>query len=483
MPALGGGSSFRHCLAGIIYAQGAAMDNYQLLVNTYEKKAIKEDDLSSNDVAGLIIRLNQSLDELRNKPTEFQLDDKFVEQWVEAGNAKLLRVPYFVYNPYVDAQTNYEWFVKHMPYEAGAVMVGIEGAGITSSINYANEVRKFCDLVKPRWNLMIYTREGYLSLLKTWPTDVPYGWAQYPPALYPDKPEQRGWNQVRSELTALSGPANTDKVPGAWKVWRVSDRLILPGCAEPVDVDVFPGTRADLIAWINEKPPIVDGFVEEHTQPYPGVELHKVYRYNSHCFIAIIDPAGKRFEVTRYDGKTVSAVAVEKNAQIVINGGYSGRAVGLQALKGKIYVNKKQWEPWVNFTSDNQPQIHPYEARVTPYNALAGKRFIVQEGGIAPRTSAAWKEYHPRTLVGVTRDGKLIACVVDGRQGPANFGVTLYDGARIMIEFGAWQAIDLDGGGSSAMWVKDRVINSPIDKGLPGTERPVVTHIAIFIPS
>jgi hypothetical protein len=213
------------------------------------------------------------------------------------------------------------------------------------------------------------------------------------------------------------------------------------------------------------------------------VKLFKARRYNSHCFVALIDPAGKRFLVTRYGLKKVSTVARDLGAQIVINGGGygGGHAIGLHASKGTIYQKVLDYEPWLNLTEANLPQINAFNSKAKKYNALAGKRFIVQDGRVSPNTSAAWREVHPRTLAGVTQDGKLIECVVDGRQGPNNIGVDLYDAARIMLEFGAWKALDLDGGGSSTIWVKDRVINSPIESGVPGLERMVGTHVVMFV--
>ncbi|MBM3126943.1 MAG: hypothetical protein FJZ87_18050 [Chloroflexi bacterium] len=466
-----GGDGHRNC-------KGVTVNDYLLLVDTYEAETINEADLKANNVVGMIIRMN-------HMEGGHHLDANFTTQWQETGNADLLRVPYFVYNPWVDGQANYDWFVKHMPYEAGAVMVDVEVAypGY-SPVTYAAQVAKFCQLVKPRWNFMIYTGEAYLGLLSTWPTDADYWWAQYPFSLYPNSAENRTWAQVRAQVDALPGPANIAKVPGRMKMWQASgDRLILPGSAKPIDVDVYPGTLADLKTWINEKPPLPDPFVEEHTQPFAGVEFHKVRRYHSHCHIAVIDPSGKHFLVTKFGRKQVSTVARQLGAQLVINGGDYGasHATGLHASQGVIYQNVIPYQPWVNLTAGNKPQINAYSSVEKKFNALAGKRFIVVNGKISPSTSAAWKEVHPRTLVGVTQDEKLIECVVDGRQGPNNIGMDLYDAARLMIEFGAWKAIDLDGGGSSTMWLNDRVVNSPIDDGVPGQERPVGTHIAIFV--
>jgi len=455
------------------------MKNYLLLVDTYESETIDEAALKANNVSGMIIRLNHI-------EGGHHLDANFTTQWSETGKAGLLRVPYFVYNPWVNGQGNYDWLVKHIPFEAGAIMVDIEVVYTGySPVTYAAEVVKFFQLVGPRWNYMIYTGEGFQSLLSSWPKDADYWWAQYPNSLYPPTSQKWTWDQVRAKIDTMDGPYNAAKVPGRLKMWQASgDRLILPGSAKPIDVDVFPGTYDELKAWINEKTTLPDpDHVDEHTTPYPGVDLYKVYRFNSHCYVAVIDPIGKRFLVTKFGLKKVSTVARELGAQIVINGGdYSAyHATGLHASQGRIYQVVIPYEPWVNLTVDNKPQINAYNSPEKKYNALAGKRFIVLNGKISPSTSAAWKEVHPRTLVGVTQDGKFIECVVDGRQGPQNIGVDLFDGARIMMEFGAWKAIDLDGGGSSTMWVGDKVINTPIDNGVPGQERYVGTHIAMFV--
>lgn len=456
------------------------MNNYLLLVDTYEAETIDENALVANNVAGMIVRLNHI-------EGGHHLDETFTNQWAETGMAGLVRIPYFVYNPWVDGPTNYEWLVKHMPYEAGAVMVDVEvrKSGYAPG-KYREELEKFNALAKAKWNVMLYTGEGYLDLLDSWPTDLPYWWAQYPAALYPKKAEKRTWAQVRTSVDGLPGPDNADKVPGGvWKLWQASgDRLILSGSAKPIDVNVFPGTLADLKAWANEKEVIdPNPFVEEHGTPFDGVEYHKVYRFNSHCFVTVIDPAGKSFLVTKFAHRKVSTVARELGAQIVINGGaYRGTsAVGLHASQGQVFTPVSEYESWVNLTENQQPQINPYNSKAKKYNALAGKRYIVKSGAISPNTSNAWKEVHPRTLVGVTQDGKLIECVVDGRQGPRNIGVNLFDAARIMIEFGAWEAIDLDGGGSSTMWVKDKVVNSPIEDGVPGQERLVGDHLVMWV--
>lgn len=58
---------------------------------------------------------------------------------------------------------------------------------------------------------------------------------------------------------------------------------------------------------------------------------------------------------------------------------------------------------------------------------------------------------HPRTAIGLTLDGAtLIVAVVDGRQPEWSIGMTLLELGDLMLELGAWDAIALDGGGSSS---------------------------------
>ncbi|WP_269531508.1 phosphodiester glycosidase family protein [Chitinimonas sp. BJYL2] len=68
----------------------------------------------------------------------------------------------------------------------------------------------------------------------------------------------------------------------------------------------------------------------------------------------------------------------------------------------------------------------------------------------------------PRTAIGSTRDGQLILMVVEGRS-EASGGVDTRELAALMQSQGAVQAVNLDGGGSSAMWVQGRLITRPSD--------------------
>ncbi|MCG9127662.1 phosphodiester glycosidase family protein [Candidatus Poribacteria bacterium] len=82
--------------------------------------------------------------------------------------------------------------------------------------------------------------------------------------------------------------------------------------------------------------------------------------------------------------------------------------------------------------------------------------------------------HEPRTALGYN-DEKLFLIVADGRQPKYSTGLTLYELANILIELGATEAINLDGGSSSTFIVDGNVINKPSGK----EEREVLN--AVFI--
>ena len=68
--------------------------------------------------------------------------------------------------------------------------------------------------------------------------------------------------------------------------------------------------------------------------------------------------------------------------------------------------------------------------------------------------------HEPRTALGFN-DEKLFLIVVDGRQEGYSTGMTIYEVAQVLIELGAKQAMNLDGGASSTFFADGEVLNHP----------------------
>ena len=73
------------------------------------------------------------------------------------------------------------------------------------------------------------------------------------------------------------------------------------------------------------------------------------------------------------------------------------------------------------------------------------------------RNAARW---NPRSALGFN-DDKLFLIAVDGRQYGYSIGMTLYEMADFLRALGAKHAINFDGGGSSALWGLDSIVNRP----------------------
>ncbi|GAA3433237.1 phosphodiester glycosidase family protein [Kutzneria kofuensis] len=70
---------------------------------------------------------------------------------------------------------------------------------------------------------------------------------------------------------------------------------------------------------------------------------------------------------------------------------------------------------------------------------------------------------NPRTMVGIDRSGRLVVVTVDGRQPGYSEGFSLLEGAHLLAGLGAVTAMNLDGGGSTAMAVNGKLVTSPSD--------------------
>ncbi len=71
---------------------------------------------------------------------------------------------------------------------------------------------------------------------------------------------------------------------------------------------------------------------------------------------------------------------------------------------------------------------------------------------------------NPRSAIGYTADNNLILVAVDGREG-SSIGMTLMELASFMQSIGCTNAMNLDGGGSTVMYVNGQVVNKPQMKG------------------
>jgi uncharacterized protein YigE (DUF2233 family) len=250
---------------------------------------------------------------------------------------------------------------------------------------------------------------------------------------------------------------------------------------------------------------------------YEGVTYRRVVRLLPRPMIAHVltvdtKEKGIEFLVTPPDSKgetplnarTTSQFLEEFNLQIAINGGgfspwwsnspadyypHVGDPIapsGLTASNGELYWTGEDLDgvpPALYISRRNGLSFNNKPNKV--HSAISGDRMLVLKGEVA--TDLEGEEREPRTAIGINRNGRYVyLVVVDGRQPFYSDGATFTELAQLLIDQGAFMAMSLDGGGSSTMVIegddgRPAILNSPIDHYIPGTERPVGTHLGIYI--
>lgn len=202
-----------------------------------------------------------------------------------------------------------------------------------------------------------------------------------------------------------------------------------------------------------------------------------------------------------FNARTTSKYLKSSGVQLAINGGgfepwydfgvvYTPHASDPVAPLGttisgnfSFTPNDTQKRPMLTF-GGKRPVDISWESGNAKY-VVSGTRLLADEGAVLEDIPNSGPD--PRTAVGINEDGhQLIIVIVDGRQLGYSQGATLKELAQILVDFGAFRAMELDGGGSSTLVVEGEdgqpiVLNSPVHQGSNGKERPVATHVGFFI--
>lgn len=156
--------------------------------------------------------------------------------------------------------------------------------------------------------------------------------------------------------------------------------------------------------------------------------------------------------------------------------------VGSAVTDGKIWAVSESLRPCLVVHTNGTVTIETIsQPPPDDWEVVGGNTLLVKDGvDVAP----AVKTRHPRTVVGLNATGtKLTILVVDGRKPGIAVGMSYGELAREMLRLGCRQALNLDGGGSTVMAIREagsgnmKVLNQPTD----GHERAVADALGVSV--
>lgn len=253
-------------------------------------------------------------------------------------------------------------------------------------------------------------------------------------------------------------------------------------------------------------------------RPFPGIVIYSEVRTNSpqRLFIAEIDLTNPKVRLHVSPGgldpdgagpwettlMRPTKIAAREKYDLVVNGDFF-RARGVKDAEGtnsafrseawssvtgpavsggKVWSASTNARPCLVVTKVGKVSIRRVsQPQAEDWEVVSGNVLLVREGKpVAHDTQVR----HPRTVVGLNKDAtKMILLVVDGRKPGVASGMSYDELATEMLRLGCDTALNLDGGGSSVLAVRDpstkelKILNEPTD----GRERAVANVLGVTV--
>lgn len=173
-----------------------------------------------------------------------------------------------------------------------------------------------------------------------------------------------------------------------------------------------------------------------------------------------------------YNGTSLTKIAKSYDARLAINGGgFTGdvktrRPAGDVISEGQLVYSTSQakWNQYIGLTADDKLYLSKSNGNdlmkqnvrdavsFGPFLIVNGKSSIIKGNG-------GWG-ISSRTAIGQRQDGIILLLIIDGRQA-RSLGASLKDVVDIMQKYGAYNAANLDGGGSTSLYANGSLVNHP----------------------
>jgi len=253
------------------------------------------------------------------------------------------------------------------------------------------------------------------------------------------------------------------------RAWYVRVQEKLPEIESRVEISVDSDRRetvSDFAHRLGAPVVINGGYFRMDLNPARHVGLLKVNGELIHAATSSVLRGADRFYLHR------SAIGFDENDAVDIN--------WVSSVGDSVFT----WDQGIeNLPGQPGAQVDTMHRKLWTYRDILGAGpILIRDGKVfIPINEEVFfgtriPDVHPRTAVGVTPEGDLILLLVDGRQ-LISRGVDLPELANILLKLGCQDAINLDGGGSSALVVNGILLNRPAGKTV---EREVMSAIAVY---
>jgi len=246
-------------------------------------------------------------------------------------------------------------------------------------------------------------------------------------------------------------------------VWVSALALLLGGCSGLASMTVPAG-------WQGLAPGLL------MRQPAPGVHLVRLDLQEPGLRLILTPPAER--------GRKIDAMPAAQAAVVAFNASFFDRAwrvLGLTVSAGEAWPEPMapRASPLMACDREQRCRMQLVPPHVLPPGtqlAVAGTPWLVRDG--RPRTAdddahcqAFCGAPHPRTAIGLDAGRRYLFVVLAEGRREGMPGLTLAELARLLHEHGANDALNLDGGGSSALWIDGRPVmqrpaNEPVQRAI-----------------
>ncbi|MGN0383640.1 MAG: phosphodiester glycosidase family protein [Eubacterium sp.] len=278
-------------------------------------------------------------------------------------------------------------------------------------------------------------------------------------------------------------------------IWAVSYTIILTLFTAYVLLDTFviPRTYTIVDNEINTEKSISNITDTSYKDDNISITITTYREYNTNIYVADVIVSDVQYLKTAFANNTygknitekTSQIAAENSAILAMNGDFYGaQNRGYVLRNGTLYrsrASRGSQEDLViydtgefeiidedNITAEELESLGVWQVLSFGPGLIINGDISVTDSDEVGKAMAS----NPRTAIGIVDDMHYVFIVSDGRTGESE-GLSLYELAEFLDNYGVETAYNLDGGGSSTMYFNGEVINNPTTNGKKISERSV----------